>query len=42
MGIKSDVDKAVEAFEKANPTLEGKVRVTDMDRTWQEQLEYCL
>jgi hypothetical protein len=42
MGIKSDVDKALEAFEEANPSLKGKVRITDMERTWEEQLVYCL
>jgi hypothetical protein len=42
MGIKEDVDKAIEAFEKANPTLKGKVRITDMDRTWEEQLGFIL
>jgi hypothetical protein len=42
VGIKQDVDKALEAFEEANPKLKGKVRITDMDRTWQQQLVYVL
>jgi hypothetical protein len=42
MGIKSDVGDAIEAFEKANPKLKGKARITGMDRTWEKQLVFCL
>jgi hypothetical protein len=42
MAIKNDVDKAIEAFEKANPKLEGKVQITSMERTWQKQLAIVL
>jgi len=42
MGVADDAKRAVEAFEKENPKLKGKARLTSGSRTWKEQLEIIL
>lgn len=42
MGIKEDVKAAIETFEKDNPKLAGKVKLTSSDRSWEDQLDIIL